>query len=1328
MPILLRPLDQRSHLPTKLLDLGRSRKTALVAAGGFLLVAVGLVAVTTAGALDAAYHLPGVVRAAFLVAILVGVGTLFLRRVWQPFAASNRPVDVAHLLEVQYPRLNDSLASAVEFESADHPHTSERFRRIAVVRAQRALEKCDTARLVPTGPAWRAFFAAAVATAVGGAIGFSNPDHARHALVRLAAPFGQHPWPTKTTITIVAPTFPVRAAIGDPFDLAFTLTGVIPESATVTVQLENGNTYDETVAVTPNEANQSRADVAVRLEPHRVPKSFRLQIRANDDTTIWHTVTLAPPPKLVPLDGRQSPLLHATYPAYTDLPAADLPDGAGVVEAVHGTRIRFAAATDRPVVSAVLVPTADRSFLDPATAVAAVAGHDPFALVGTHALVADVFADIPVTVSAGTRLSAEFTPRLSGLYALRFTDDTGLTGTRLFDFRISPDPQPVVVLERPAVGKDPQVLLPTATLAVHARAEDRTFAVRRLTLEYRVGGPDTPLREIPLADLPAAGGDLSAVTGAAAGLGQQKQSSVTAVTALPVSMFKKPNGQPPADGDRITLRAAATDHDDVSVLKEPGRSKEEVTILVASPSTLDITLQTELSKLRPQLLKIREQQRLAREKTEEVARAAADGTISPEQSATLGQAERDQRAVRNEVTDPRDGVQRSTQLLKDTIDANGVPRSATAERVEAVAADLTRLAEQNLEPVEPHLGAAKREADLAATGGKPDAKKVADDLRRAVRKQQAAEADLDALLKRLEQWGGAGEVRAEARALKEQLGKAGEQGGEAAGKVEAGKPGDKLTPGEKADLGRAADKFNQLADRAGATLSKTGRLAAEKDVRAADLTAQADAKGAEASEAEADAGNQPAGSPAASAAAGKAEKLRAEADGLKAEAGKAKAEADALRDAVAKAGGQDLVNDLRTAGSELQQNNPAQSAEAQKSAAARLDKLAQSLAEKPPEAGDQLAKKKALADDVDKLVEEQDELRKKVRQAVQIDDPMKRAEELKKLAREQEQLREKTERAAEKLTRERETEAADRVRAAADQMAAAKAELDQGRPPTEQQQDALDKLNESVKQLDEQREQDQDKLGREKRAELAAHLKAVRERLKATDDEAGRIQEAVIKQGGWDRGRIASVGDLEDRAMAVAGELRQFADQELDKLPVFKQLAGQAATLTDTAAKRFAERKADALDAAGQPFDPTAEAAADDRTRRPLRTALRRIDHVLDSLKDDPKDKPADGGGPNQPGGAGDMPPGGGGGAGGGEQNSGVPPLAQLKALRAIQAELNDRTREFAKTHPDADKFTDADKEELQELERSQREVADLIDQMKAAFEKPTDPMEPRTP
>lgn len=1325
MPIVLRPLAERSNLPTRLTDLGRVRKTARVLAGAFTVLAVLVAGATIGCALDATIGLSSVVRALILLGTLASAGVLLLRGVWRPLVEPVRPLAVAHLLEDRFPKLNDSLASAIDFLTGGNAtNTSARFQRIAVVRAQRALEKCDTSRLVPSGTAWKRFWLAAVAVVVAGGLSAWKPLHAASGLVRLADPFGHHPWPTKTHVHIDSPAkFPVRAAIGDPFDVRFTVRGVIPEHATIAVQLDNGNRYEEVVAIEQEDPPRKAVEAAVSLEPHRIPTSFKFQIRANDDATEWHTVTLAPPPKLVPFDGRPSPQMHATFPAYTDLPAVHLPDGSGALEAVHGTRVRLNAATDRPVVSAVLVPQADRSQPRLAASVAPTAAMNPFTAAAIQPLADLSFADIPVTVTDGTRLSADFIPRVSGPYLMRFTDDTGLTGTRLLDFRVVTDPPPVVRLDRPAVGKDPLVLLPTATTTVRAAATDRLYALRGMAVEYRVGGPDAPVRSLPLVNLDGMGQPLAGVTGGAAALSQAKQPSAEATVTLPVSAFVKPDGARPTDGDRIVLRATATDYDDVSVLKDPGRSPEEVTILVVSRPALDTILQQELAKLRPTLLKLREQQRGIRERTEDVQKAVTEGKLTLEEGNKLGQAERDQRGVRNEVTDPADGLQQAAELLRQTIRSNDVPRSTTTDRVERLATDLERLAQRDLDPVEPLIASAKQEADAA----KPDTKKAADDLRKAVGRQKGAEANLDAMLKLLEQWGGAGEVKAEARALRELLGKAGEKAKDAADKVEPGKPANQLTPKEKADLDKAAEQFEQLSNRADATIQKAQRLADEKSAKAADLKAQADAKAGEGKAAKENAAKQPQGSPDAKAASDKADKLTREAADLEAEAGKARTEADALRNAVKDAGNQGLKEDLQNAGEKLRQNNPAASNAAQQSAGQRLDAIANALSEKQPDQADELKKKEKTADDAFKLEQEQDELRKKVKAADKIEDPAKREEELKKLAAQQEQLQKKAEDLLEKLTRERQDAAADALRESIEKMQAAKEELEQGKAPKEQEQQALDRLKDTVDKLDQQQEKEEQKLSREKQRELAEQLKGIRDRLQAADDEAARIQAEVLKKKEWTLPLEKSLRTVGETATIVGGELKQFAEKELKELPVFLRLAEQAATLAESAARRIGERQEQIKDASGDPFDPVAEAAADDRTRRPLKTSLRRLNHILDSLAEDPKKGGADQPQPaEQPM---DQPGGDPGGMGqGGPQQNGVPPLAQLKALRGIQAELNTRTREFDTAHPDKAKLTDADREELEELERSQREVAELFDQVKGEFEKLKSQQGPKLP
>ena len=71
-----------------------------------------------------------------------------------------------------------------------------------------------------------------------------------------------------------------------------------------------------------------------------------------------------------------------------------------------------------------------------------------------------------------------------------------------------------------------------------------------------------------------------------------------------------------------------------------------------------------------------------------------------------------------------------------------------------------------------------------------------------------------------------------------------------------------------------------------------------------------------------------------------------------------------------------------------------------------------------------------------------------------------------------------------------------------------------------------------------------------------------------------------------------------------------------------------------------------------------------------------------------------------------------------GGQDDSVPPLAQLKVLRTMQKEVNDRTAAFQKDHPDATKFGDKEKAEMQDIRKEQQDVIDLLEE----FRHPSEP------
>jgi hypothetical protein len=113
------------------------------------------------------------------------------------------------------------------------------------------------------------------------------------------------------------------------------------------------------------------------------------------------------------------------------------------------------------------------------------------------------------------------------------------------------------------------------------------------------------------------------------------------------------------------------------------------------------------------------------------------------------------------------------------------------------------------------------------------------------------------------------------------------------------------------------------------------------------------------------------------------------------------------------------------------------------------------------------------------------------------------------------------------------------------------------------------------------------------------------------------------------------------------------------------------------------------------------DAAAFEQIAKRQQEALRRLEQLLDVLKEQT-------GGPMRAGGGGPE-----GGEGSGRPpGDGIPPLAQLKLLRALQVEVNQRTEEFHKKHADLSKLTKEEQAELQSIRREQEDVRGLLEEM----------------
>ena len=1086
MPLTLIPHTEPVPLQRRLRQLLSRFRRVVVVREGARIAALALLLIAACCWLDWKYHLPAFLRSLFLVGLLAGTVAQVYRRIVAPLKRERTILAMARRVERHYPEFNDSLLSAIQFMEMPEgdSYGSAEMRRETIDRAVADAGEFDLDAAVKSRGLARSLLAFFVVGTGCIWIGNGSPAVAETALTRLLFPFGALPWPAKTSLEIVAPaTFPHRMARGEAFELQVKVRGLIPERAKVGLWLDGGSPSEQAYAIPKNDPTPGESSFSVRFDSNRIPRGFQFRVRANDADTGWQAVAVLPPPVLVPRDGRPSPQIHLDYPAYTEWLAVDLPDGGSVIEAVTGTRVSIKAAVDRPIARVILSYRPEQSRLPLAAFLAVVGARTCWEEAASLGLSREVWNEIPVQLSEDGRLiDIDFVPRLPGSYLLRMEDDTGLGSERLFDLRIQTDPTPVLDIQRPSAGRDSLAVVADAEFTLAALAQDKIFALRRVYLEYRTGRSD-PYRRVDYFDSEATGRivpHLASLMRLPLSLpaGSFPRLQAYAVDRrISVRDFTQIDGSPLKEGDVLFLRMGAVDYDDVTLNKPPGLSPE-IELQIVSKGHLEASVQQTLAQMRNDLLQLREAQHEARTKVQEVLKQLPQPNPPRRDDVErLNQAEIIQRQIRAKIGAADEGLLAQLERLKQMAIDNRLPRSSATQRANALAAELNRLAEEELSPLEPLLGEARKQREGRA--GKTDRPETeaGKALARAERHQKEIEETLMSLLERLEPWSGAGEVRGEARSIRNELDKQADALNrlQQSLKPTTGSKRDDLPEGTRNELDRAAIRPERLADRVRQLLEKIERLADEKEQSLREKL---------------DLLQQKQGS-----AKGETPNLRESTDALK-------AEIEALRNALKRGDGKGLRKRVRDVPPQIRNNQIGDAQANQKAVGEGLDELIEALSERRKAGGEEadlLQKKKRNADaQLGKIGDDQERLQKKIEAASGMADPNQREEELRKLAPEQQRLERESRDLAQELSRLNADDAAQELRRAARQMEEDRQQLERGQPPLNPE-DALQKIDEAQAQLDRERGREEDELLRENLAETADLLRALRDRQQSAD-------------------------------------------------------------------------------------------------------------------------------------------------------------------------------------------------------------------------------------
>ncbi len=394
--------------------------------------------------------------------------------------------------------------------------------------------------------------------------------------------------------------------------------------------------------------------------------------------------------------------------------------------------------------------------------------------------------------------------------------------------------------------------------------------------------------------------------------------------------------------------------------------------------------------------------------------------------------------------------------------------------------------------------------------------------------------------------------------------------------------------------------------------------------------------------------------------------------------------AETLREAADGSRQAGTAEQMQKAAAGIQQNQVGAAETAQKQAAEDLKQMLDTL---------ENTRERDLAKIVQKLREAESKLAEiRKRQLEQLErtkeaqakaDENERRRELEKLAREEKELQQETARLAQQLKRLRAEQAGKTSSSASSRMSQAGQQMEQGEgeQAQEQQEKVLEDLQKAQKEVAEARKEAEAQLAMEQLAKIADTLAALHTREKAIKDETVRLETARQEKGNWTRPQLASLRTAVETQAAVREETEK-AKEVLTSAPVFALTLTRAISNMERAAERLGERQADA------------------ETQAAEQAAIDRFAQLLDALKSDPN---------NQQDEQNEQQQGEGGGQQGGPPRDGIPPIAQLKMLRSLQIEINQRTTELAELQKRAERLSPAQQNELKSLADEQGTLADLV-------------------
>ncbi len=607
------------------------------------------------------------------------------------------PLNVARRVELHFPQLNDSLASALEFlqqSEEDRTAGSAQLRRLVVAEAETAVEGLPLDEVVDRRPLRRAsVWLGAAAVALVACFAW-DAGAVRTALARLAAPLGSTQWPRQHHLAFRDP--PTRLAAGQTYEAELINTaGSLPDEVRIEYRMSQGSQRE-----TRSEPMTRVGDMMVARREN-VRQSFAFRATGGDDDMMpWQWVEVVEPPQLKSLDMTAHP------PAYTGLPPTAAKRH---LDVLAGTGIELRGMSTEPLGGA-------RILLD---------GQPP------------INATIDTGDSSGESSGFHVVPEnwiaaKSGPYRLELSDTDALAGVvGQWNLRVETDSPPSISWQSPS---DDLYVTPNAVIPIELAVKDH-LGIHRVELAYDRSDWSEAEREREAAAARIElyhGPDEADPQSTAAGAANSSGESRVIVYSWDLAPLRLPVGA------EMSIVAEAADY-----RPGVGRTVGPRRITIITSDELEARMAERQAQIVRQIERALVVERTTRDDIRRVLIQLQDaGALTTADRNTLQSAELNQRRVGRMLVDPMEGVPALVDALVSDLETNRVTESDIRGSMDRLAADLERLSAEPLDAADRELTASRKSVETivprADDGADENRSNPNDDLSQALSQSLAA--------------------------------------------------------------------------------------------------------------------------------------------------------------------------------------------------------------------------------------------------------------------------------------------------------------------------------------------------------------------------------------------------------------------------------------------------------------------------------------------------------------------------------------------------------------------------------------------------------------